>query len=84
MLSSEAIAKRFIRARQTRVDEVLETLTALGPYGRGVGGEAPTTGPIVHVVVPTSQIFLDEFGRFDTRKFNFWRQKTIYEYTRAG
>ena len=42
----------------------------------------PTTGPVVRVVVPTSQIFLDETDRFDTKKFNPWRQKTIYEYTR--
>jgi hypothetical protein len=42
----------------------------------------PTTGPIVRVVVPTSQIFLDETDRFDTKRFDPWRQKTIYEYTR--
>ena len=30
MLSSDAIASRFLRARRTRVDEILETLTALG------------------------------------------------------
>jgi hypothetical protein len=42
----------------------------------------PTTGPVVRVVVPTSQIFLDESDMFDTKKFNPWRQKTIYEYTR--
>jgi hypothetical protein len=42
----------------------------------------PTTGPIVRVVVPTSQIFLEETDRFDTKKFDPWRQKTIYEYTR--
>jgi len=42
----------------------------------------PATGPVVRVVVPTSQIFLDETDRFDTKKFNPWRQKTIYEYTR--
>jgi hypothetical protein len=42
----------------------------------------PTSGPILRVVVPTSQIFLDENDMFDTRKFNPWRQKTIYEYTR--
>src|SRR5882762_4245758 len=41
-----------------------------------------STGPVVRVVVPTSQIFLDETDRFDTKKFNPWRQKTIYEYTR--
>jgi hypothetical protein len=34
------------------------------------------------VVVPTSQIFLEETDTFDTRKFNPWSQKTIYEYTR--
>jgi hypothetical protein len=42
----------------------------------------PATGPVVRVVVPTSQIFLDETDRFDTKKFNPWHQKTIYEYTR--
>jgi hypothetical protein len=42
----------------------------------------PTMGPALRVVVPTSQVFLDEPDRFDTRKFNPWRQKTIYEYTR--
>jgi len=42
----------------------------------------PTTGPIVRVVVPTTQIFLEETDRFDTKKFDPWRQKTIYEYTR--
>jgi hypothetical protein len=40
------------------------------------------SGPVVRVVVPTSQIFLDETDMFDTKKFNPWRQKTIYEYTR--
>lgn len=38
--------------------------------------------PVVRVGVPTSQIFLDESDTFDTKKFNPWRQKTIYEYTR--
>jgi len=42
----------------------------------------PTTGPVIRVVVPTSQIFLEETDSFDTGKFNPWRQKTIYEYTR--
>ena len=42
----------------------------------------PTAGPPVRVVVPTSQIFLTESDMFDTRKFDPWRQKTIYEYTR--
>ena len=42
----------------------------------------PTTGPVIRVVVPTSQIFLTESDTFDTRKFDPWRQKTIYEYTR--
>src|ERR1700730_5901734 len=40
----------------------------------------PTTGPVVRVVVPTTHIFLDETDRFDTKKFNPWRQKIIYEY----
>src|SRR5258708_3003296 len=47
-----------------------------------VWGVRPATGPVVRVVVPTSQIFLDETDRFDTKKFDPWRQKTIYEYTR--
>ncbi|MGB6595863.1 MAG: hypothetical protein WBE70_01965 [Candidatus Acidiferrum sp.] len=42
----------------------------------------PATGPVIRVVVPTSQIFLEETDSFDTRKFDPWRQKTIYEYTR--
>jgi hypothetical protein len=42
----------------------------------------PASGPVVRVVVPTSQIFLEETDSFDTRKFDPWRQKTIYEYTR--
>jgi hypothetical protein len=42
----------------------------------------PTGGPLIRVVVPTSQIFLEERDSFDTRKFDPWRQKTIYEYTR--
>ena len=42
----------------------------------------PTAGPVIRVVVPTSQIFLEETDSFDTTKFNPWRQKTIYEYTR--
>jgi hypothetical protein len=28
------------------------------------------------------QIFLEETDMFDTRKFDPWKQKTIYEYTR--
>jgi len=36
----------------------------------------------VRFVVPTSQIFLEQTDFFDTRKFDPWRQKTIYEYTR--
>ena len=42
----------------------------------------PAGGRVVRVVVPTSQIFLEEGDDFDTRKFDPWRQKTIYEYTR--
>jgi hypothetical protein len=42
----------------------------------------PRTGPVIRVVVPTSQIFLEETDTFDTKKFDPWRQKTIYEYTR--
>lgn len=42
----------------------------------------PAGGPAIRVVVPTSQIFLDETDDFGTQKFNPWTQKTIYEYTR--
>ena len=42
----------------------------------------PTERPVVRVVVPTSQIFLDATDTLDTRKFNAWSQKTIYEYRR--
>jgi hypothetical protein len=42
----------------------------------------PSDRPGFRVVVPTSQIFLDETDFFDTKKFNPWSQKTIYEYTR--
>jgi hypothetical protein len=42
----------------------------------------PATGAAVRVVVPTSQIFLDETDSFDTKKFDPWHQRTIYEYTR--
>ena len=42
----------------------------------------PATGPVVRVVVLTTQIFLEETDQFDTKKFDPWRQKTIYEYTR--
>jgi hypothetical protein len=36
----------------------------------------------VRVVVPTSQIFLDATDSFGTRKFDAWKQKTIFEYKR--
>lgn len=42
----------------------------------------PTEGPVVRVVVPTSQIFLGVTDSLDTRTFDPWRQKSIYEYTR--
>jgi hypothetical protein len=42
----------------------------------------PAGSPVIRVVVPTSQIFLEETDSFDTKKFNPWKQKTIYEYTR--
>jgi hypothetical protein len=42
----------------------------------------PTMGPVVRVVVPTTQIFLDQTDFFGTKKFDPWRQKNIYEYTR--
>ena len=39
-------------------------------------------GQTVRVVVPTTQIFLEETDFFGTRKFDPWRQKTIHEYVR--
>jgi hypothetical protein len=42
----------------------------------------PASSPMLRVVVPTTQIFLDENDFFDTPKFNPWHQKNIYEYTR--
>jgi hypothetical protein len=42
----------------------------------------PAERPVIRVVVPTSQIFLTESDTLDTKKFDPWRQKTIYEYTR--
>jgi hypothetical protein len=41
-----------------------------------------TNSAVIRVVVPTSQIFLTENDTFDTRKFDPWHQKTIYDYTR--
>lgn len=42
----------------------------------------PAKGAPFRVVVPTTQVFLDEHDFFDTPKFDPWRQKNIYEYTR--
>ena len=42
----------------------------------------PRGGETIRVVVPTSQIFLESTDMFDTRKFNPWTQKNIYDYTR--
>jgi hypothetical protein len=36
----------------------------------------------IRVVVPTTQIFLDEADLFATTRFDAWRQKHIYEYSR--
>jgi len=47
--------------------------------GRASGAAA---FPAIRVVIPTSQIFLSEADTFDTKRFDPWRQKTIYEYTR--
>jgi len=41
----------------------------------------PDRNPI-RVVIPTSQIFLGVTDSFGTRKFNPWKQKSIYEYKR--
>jgi hypothetical protein len=42
----------------------------------------PAKGPVIRVVVPTTQIFLDESDFFGTTKFKPWRQKSVFEYTR--
>lgn len=42
----------------------------------------PASGAPLRVVVPTTQIFLEETDFFDTHKFDPWKQRTIYEYTR--
>jgi hypothetical protein len=39
-------------------------------------------GKPVRIVVPTSQIFLDQDASLGTRGFDPWKQKTIYEYRR--
>ena len=39
----------------------------------------PSEGPVLRVVVPTTQIFLEDTDTFDTREFDPWKQKTIYE-----
>ena len=43
---------------------------------------SPKKGLPVRVVVPTSQIFLEVTDSFGTKKFNPWKQKTIFEYKR--
>jgi len=42
----------------------------------------PANAQPIRVVIPTSQIFLTEEDTFDTKKFDPWHQKTIYNYTR--
>jgi hypothetical protein len=42
----------------------------------------PASRDPIRVVIPTSQLFLEVTDSFGTRKFNPWRQKSIYEYTR--
>jgi hypothetical protein len=42
----------------------------------------PASRSAVRVVVPTTQIFLAETDFFGTGKFDPWRQRAIYEYTR--
>ncbi|MFL6235806.1 MAG: hypothetical protein ACJ76N_21935 [Thermoanaerobaculia bacterium] len=42
----------------------------------------PAARKPVRVVVPTTQIFLGPADLFGTRKFDPWRQRSIFEYTR--
>jgi hypothetical protein len=65
--------------------EAVKSVGLLWPYPNhtfAVWVLRPAAGPVIRVVVPTSQIFLTESDTFDSRKFDPWRQKTIYEYTR--
>jgi len=65
--------------------EGVKTVGLLWPYPNhtvAVWVLKPAAGPVIRVVVPTSQIFLTESDMFDTKTFDPWRQKTIYEYTR--
>jgi len=67
--------------------EGVKTVGLFWPYANhtvAVWALKPTAGPAIRVVVPTSQIFLTESDMFDTRTFDPWRQKTIYEYTRRN
>ena len=50
--------------------------------GQSKGPAKAASFPAIRVVVRTSQIFLTEADTFDTKRFDPWRQKTIYEYTR--
>jgi len=43
---------------------------------------SPRGRPVIRMVVPTSQIFLKVTDSLDTRTFDPWRQKSIFEYTR--
>jgi len=63
----------------------VKTLGLLWPYSNhtvAVWVVRPATGFAIRIVIPTTQIFLEETDFFDTPKFNPWRQKNIYEYTR--
>jgi hypothetical protein len=65
---------------------VVKSVGLLWPYPNhtvAVWTVRPTnaTQPL-RIVVPTTQIFLEPDDRFDTHKFDPWRQKNIYEYTR--
>jgi len=42
----------------------------------------PAGGSELRVVIPTSQIFLQDTDDFDTHSFNPWTQKAIFDYTR--
>jgi len=43
---------------------------------------SPRGRPVIRMVVPTSQIFLKVTDSLDTRTFDPWRQKSIFEYAR--
>ena len=53
-----------------------------GNHTVAVWAISPPGKPRIRIVVPTTQIFLEYSDMFATPKFDPWRQKLIYEYSR--